>query len=182
MPNKFETEFSKHKCDKHYHRYHEYYNEIIGESMVKSILEIGVAYGASLKAWRSIWPEATVEGVDLFRQYDPNLENDFKIYNLDSTDKAQADLIDKTYDIIVDDGCHDWLHQLTTFNNYKDKVNKFYVIEDVKGARSLDNLVRCLPVDLSKDRIFTSHGHQREFEVDGVTKKDSYRIIFIDMR
>jgi hypothetical protein len=55
-------------------------------------------------------------------------------------------------------------------------------IPTMKGARSLDNLVRRLPVDLSKDRIFTSHGHQREFEVDGVTKKDSYRIIFIDMR
>jgi uncharacterized protein YjlB len=181
--NKFEIAFQKLKCDKHYHRYHECYYEMLGESSVKSLLEIGVAFGASIKAWKMIWPSALIEGIDLHRMYDLTLENDFKIYNFDSIDIDKAKTITKTYDIIVDDGDHNWKTQLLTFNNYHDKANKFYVIEDVKGIRSLEKLKKYLPVDFDKNvTIFTSQGHKRNFTVDEITERDSYRILFIDMR
>jgi hypothetical protein len=57
------------------------------------------------------------------------------------------------------------------------------VIEDVKGIRSLEKLKKYLPVDFDKNvTIFTSQGHKRNFTVDEITERDSYRILFIDMR
>lgn len=183
MDNKFKEAFYLEKCDKGYHGYHNYYNQIIGDAQVDSIMEIGVAWGDSLKAWRRIWPDAKIEALDLLRQYDLSLEKRFHIYNIDSTNKDKTDLIEKTYDVIVDDGEHDWNTQLRTFYNFYDKAKKFYVIEDIKGVRSLDLLLKNLPLTGNERfQIFVSHGHQRVFDVDGHSEKDSYRIMFIDKR
>lgn len=183
MNNKFKEAFYLEKCDKGYHGYHNYYNEIIGDAQVDSIMEIGVAWGDSLKAWCMIWPDATIEALDLHRQYDLSLEEQFKIYNIDSTNEKSSRLVSSTYDMIVDDGNHNWKIQLETFNLYFDKAKKFYVIEDVMGVRSLDLLLKYLPKDIRDDaHIFESRGHKRVFKVDGYSEADSYRIMFIDKR
>ncbi len=183
MDNKFKKAFHLEKCDKHYHGYHEYYNCVLGNTTIKSLLEIGVAFGDSLKAWQRIWPEAKIEALDLYREYDLSLEEQFKIYNIDSTNEESSKLISSTYDMVVDDGNHNWEIQLETFNLYFDKAKKFYVIEDVMGIRSLDILLKSLPKDVRDDtHIFKSRGHERVFKVNGQRGKDSYRIIFIDKR
>lgn len=183
MLNKFESQFLKQKCDKHYHGYHEYYNYVLGNTTIQSLLEIGVAWGDSLKAWRIIWPDATIDALDLHRQYDLSLEEQFKIYNIDSTNEESSRLVSSTYDMIVDDGNHNWKIQLETFNLYFDKAKKFYVIEDVMGMRSLDLLLKYLPKDVRDDaHIFESRGHKRLFKVDEYSETDSYRIMFIDKR
>jgi hypothetical protein len=180
--NKFETYFKEEKCDKHYHRYHEYYNSIVGETQIDSVLDIGVCWGDSLRAWQKIWPNALVEGIDLLREYDLSLEDKFKIYNIDSTDKAHARaLANKEYDIIVDDGNHHWTAQLSTFENYYRKAKKFYVIEDVLGEYGLNQLTRFLPDEIM-DRaiVFQSKAHSRTFTFNKVSFHDHYKIMLID--
>jgi hypothetical protein len=179
--NKYEQIFLEEKCDKHYHRYHEGYNAIVGDTDIKSILEIGVCWGDSLRAWRRIWPEAIVEGIDLLREYDLKLEEQFKIYNIDSTSSDLAETVNNEYDIIVDDGNHHWRYQLDTFELYYPKAKKFYVIEDIMGNHCLDKVMQFLPKDvLDRAVVFTSKARKRTFIFHDNTAYDNYRIMFID--
>jgi hypothetical protein len=180
--NKFEKYFKEEKCDKHYHQYYRYYDPIIGDIQIDSVLDIGVCWGDSLRAWQKIWPDALVEGIDLLREYDLSLEDKFKIYNIDSTNKNLADtVVSKEYDIIIDDGNHHWKSQLSTFENYYQKAKKFYVIEDVLGEYSLDRLTQFLPSDImERSIVFESKAHSRTFRFHQKTIHDHYRIMFID--
>jgi hypothetical protein len=181
MENVYEQIFLEEKCDKHYHRYHEYYDLIVGKTDISSVLDIGVCWGDSLRAWRRIWPNAEIEGIDLFRQYDLKLEEQFKIYNIDSTKRHLADEIEKQYDIIIDDGDHHWKAQLATFENYYHKAKKFYVIEDVIGDYGLERLKHFIPSHaLDKAMVFDSKARQRRFEFNGKTIITNYKFMIFD--
>jgi hypothetical protein len=182
--NRYQIAFHAEKADKHIHGYHKYYDQVVGDSTITSALEIGVFEGASLKAWKRIWPNAIIEGMDNVARYDESLKNEFKIHEMSSTDNV----IDKEYDIIIDDGDHHWLTQLATFKNYYDKAKKFYVIEDVMGIHAYDRLIKYLPKDaLEISQTFTSKGRKVKFSVSDITDGtldyiDHYRYIIFDKR
>ena len=180
MENNFEKFFLEEKCDKHYHGYHKWYDKIIGYD-ISSILEIGVYFGDSLRAWKKIWPDVKIEGIEwdntLIEKY--KLDDKCKIYNIDSKNTIQSSEIKNTYDIIVDDATHDWKSQLETFNNFYDKAKKFYVIEDIQGPRSLSYLISMLPKNiLDKAMVFDSLG-TRSFTIDGTKIREHYKIMII---
>lgn len=182
--NKFREAFTATKADKRVHGYHSFYNEIVADSTINSLLEIGVFRGASLKAWKKVWPDAIIEGMDTIARYDDDLKKEFTIHEMDSTIPST---ITREYDMIVDDGDHHWVSQLQTFNHYFDKARKFYVIEDIMGIHAYDVLMRKLPKE-AKDisTTYTSRGQKVKFIIGDLGRNieytDNYRFIIFDKR
>lgn len=101
----------RHGTDKasSYHGYMEHYEAFVGPRTVRTVLELGVLYGSSLRAWADIFPHARVIGVDVnvpgSMDFAPNVEVIFA----DVTDPAaMAPVIERgPFDFIVDDASHD---------------------------------------------------------------------------
>lgn len=144
--------FNKYNCDKgtrhpEAHDYGPVYARIFNSmTAVDSLLEIGVKRGRSIAAWKDLFPQARVVGVDivdvttfedgylgLFPRC-PAMDQ-WQFVQGDSTDPALAETIEGTFDIIIDDGSHLWEDQFKTFTAFKDKFTQIYVIEDIVGAR-----------------------------------------------
>lgn len=114
------------------HGYDLMYSDILDQN-IKSILEIGIKKGASLAAWRDLYPHIDLYGIDITdkEQIKENIEYAGAITTIkDSTEKGIEDYFKKV-DLIIDDGSHIPEDQIKTFQNFKDKFRKCYVIEDV---------------------------------------------------
>lgn len=128
------------KTDKGDNGYEEYYEKIFAEHHPKSILEIGIRTGGSLLAWRSLFPNARVVGVDIDIKNgtDPRMVRLFKqrnieVYECDATLPSLFDYIgNDSFDLIVDDGSHFYKHQRQSFDLLRNKFNHYYVMEDVR--------------------------------------------------
>jgi 23S rRNA U2552 (ribose-2'-O)-methylase RlmE/FtsJ len=102
---------------------------------VTAVLEIGVQWGPSLKAWRDYFgPGTRVVGVDI--SADPGEIEGVVQFRADSTDKERLDAVlgAETFDVVVDDGSHYGPHQLATWENLWPRVRPggVYVVEDVQ--------------------------------------------------
>lgn len=182
--SKFREAFIKYKTDKfHGHKYDRVYNLVIEDEPIDSVLEVGAYRGYSLRAWKDIWPNAVVEGIETDDHLYNLLKDEFKIYHADSS-KPIPELADKSYDLIVDDGDHYWEYQYNTFVQLFDKAKKFYVIEDVLGNVGLKKLSAALPkemMDLAE--IYDSVGVRRNFQHGSVIEHEArYRIMVFDKR
>lgn len=91
-----------------------------------SVLEIGVYFGASLRAWRKIWDEPLVEGVDAVSMPESR-SCGCRIYIANSTMEYRGR---ERYDLIIDDGSHAIADQFATWRLYGPHAG-IYVIEDV---------------------------------------------------
>lgn len=101
---------------------------------IKSVLEIGVQWGASLKAWAEYFPFAEVVGLDISSDLWSGPR--YRSYRCDSTDAQQASdtLGIWTFDVIIDDGSH-WVEdQVKTWDVMKHRLNPggIYVVEDIQ--------------------------------------------------
>lgn len=75
---------------------------------IKSILEIGVLRGGSLRLWHDYFPTAKICGLDN-QDILPNLLRErIQQFRLDQTDVAPLKYFfsGMTFDVIIDDGCH----------------------------------------------------------------------------
>ena len=102
-----------------------------------SILEIGVACGASLRTWAHYLPASLIVGIDI-RDKCKNLCSDvdnISIIICDARNKNNLDkkLVDSTFDLIVDDGSHVSEDMVATVQSLWERVNPggYYVIEDM---------------------------------------------------
>jgi len=130
----------KYKTDKGSikHRYAEVYEFFLKPIKYKArkICEIGIAHGASLKAFQDYFPEATIYGIDW--EDKSSLDSDtIKTFVADQADRKRLALFAKTYggdyDIILDDGGHTMAQQQISFG-YLFKLVKpggYYVLEDL---------------------------------------------------
>ncbi len=142
---KYDTDKSPHR-KKHYYTLK--YEKLFGErrNSVKKVLEIGIGYpelmggthyvaGASLYMWRDYFPEAQIYGADIKK--DTLFQAD-RITTLYCDQSDRASLLDLTvyapFDIIIDDGSHEFNHQLLTLGILLQYLapGGIYVIEDVK--------------------------------------------------
>jgi hypothetical protein len=126
--------FNKHKTDKGpwRHGYHQCYYDLFKEFTPTKMLEIGVLEGRSLAAWKEIFPQATIHGLDKFPTELVEGARDMTIFKGDSRDKAFIEATTlKDYDVIIDDGDHRVDSQWATFLNLKDSWSKYYIFEDV---------------------------------------------------
>ena len=90
--------------------------------------------GGSLRVWKDYFKKAEVYGIDIVEDCLIDEER-LKTFIADSMNREMCDeqLKDLTFDIVIDDGNHNSINQLTTFQNFFHRVNDdgFYVVEDV---------------------------------------------------
>jgi hypothetical protein len=136
------------------HSYIETYQELFAPYVDQSFnfLEVGVWLGSSLKMWHTYFPKASIYGMDSFIQKHETITKEdvfkdlstlprVKIIECDSKDVLAINAImsthlpNQTFGIIIDDGGHDIVTQISTFTwlfPYLD-ANGIYVIEDVSS-------------------------------------------------
>ncbi len=138
MSNKTLTELGlKYSTDKAtYHDFTDFYNEYLYpiKDEIKSLLEIGIHSGSSLRMWRDYFLNAQIYGIDI----DPNtlfIEKRIITYDCSQIDFYKLDILfeKKSIDIIVDDGSHITSHQIKSFMHMSKfiKSGGFYILEDL---------------------------------------------------
>ncbi len=135
--------------------YENFFNPI--KDSIKTLLEIGIQYGGSLKMWKNYFPKAIIYGIDIADSCKRFEEERIKIFIGDQSNIEFLKTITdagKSFDIIIDDGSHKRSHQLASFNYLLPfvKSNGFYIIEDIDGTfetKSLDSLIS--PFDIIAD-------------------------------
>ena len=146
--------FEKYDTDKREHGYPKYYQSHLPETATK-ILEVGVFKGSSIKMWHEIYPEAHIYGLDLFKENPIPFEADWVTWFQGS--QRDGDLLGHIrghgkFDIVIDDGSHNWRDQLITFFGLWGACD-LYVCEDIhpdlfwsQGLPPQDN-IKSLNVD-----------------------------------
>jgi hypothetical protein len=131
IANKYGTD----KCPTHRglrpgHSYTPFYEHIFKHLKVRSLLEIGIERGASLRMWRDYFPEAEIRGLDIDSA---NLITEERIQSALWDATVKFDWLGVNYDIIIDDGSHRADDQIKAFHNLFSILspNGIYVIEDV---------------------------------------------------
>lgn len=136
------------------HNYSDYYQTIFFDKRenIKNILEVGLGTNnirlpsnmglqgkplASLRAWRDYFPNANVYGADIDKEILKN-EDKIKTYYVDQTSVISISELFKNigsvnFDIIIDDGLHEYNANICLFENSFKFLNKqgYYIIEDV---------------------------------------------------
>ena len=132
--------------------YYEFFKSMIGENI--NLFEMGIGSnnveitsnmgsdgkpGASLRGWKEFFKNANIYGADI----DPNIifeEYGIKTFICDQTDSNSITemwnnevLNNLDFDVIIDDGLHEFNANLTFFENsiHKLKRGGYYIIEDV---------------------------------------------------
>jgi hypothetical protein len=158
------------KCDQIYHTYSKFYYSIFlpRKDYVKNLLEIGVGNkslmipiignqykeGASLKAWRDFFLNATIYGLDIDKSV-LFKEDRIKCYYVDqskesslkeTTDQIFQENNINSFDIIIDDGSHKLEHMLCSLKVMSEFLVKggIYIIEDIKD-KEIDHFLTNIP-------------------------------------
>ena len=128
----------KHKTDKFEHEYCPIYEQFLNpiRKKVKNVLEIGVAWGCSLRLWEEVFPNAQIYGID---HNQGNLFQTDRIHTIcaDQSDRKSLENLvwafEKDFDLIIDDGSHQIKDQLLSLGILFPILRKdgFYIIEDL---------------------------------------------------
>jgi hypothetical protein len=132
--------FDKHNTDKGKdHGYEHMYADLFSRYNPSSILEMGVEYGHSIAAWKELFPNAIITGVDIVEHDLVLPKTSFDYIIGDSCDGQTIELVNKQHDIIIDDASNDLIDQALTFENFKHSFNCCYVIEDIYSHSTHQN-------------------------------------------
>lgn len=107
------------------------------KDMVKSVLEIGVNRGCSLRMWEEFFPNAKVVGLDINSEclFNTSRISTFVADQSDPHSLRNALQIAQAhpFDLIVDDGSHDMIHQAISLAALLPLLSDIgvYVIEDI---------------------------------------------------
>lgn len=127
------------------HSYIEVYEALLANYRLssKTVLEIGIMSGHSLRMWEEYFPNAKVIGVDLsdrplggMADLRPIMaEGNHNIVLMDAVDPFQVkkNFGDCRFDVIIEDASHILEHQLGIYDNFKNLMvpDGLYIIEDV---------------------------------------------------
>lgn len=126
----------KHGTDKFAHRYLPIYERHI-RGDVRSILEIGVLEGNSLRMWRDRYPNAQVWGLDIDPRCRKQAGDHIRVV-IGSQDDAHVleALVELAggFDVVVDDGSHVNAHMLASWKHLWPHTRMVYVIEDLTNT------------------------------------------------
>jgi len=160
MENNIGFYFEKYLSDKGANGYNDVYDEVFSPRRYDfvNLLEIGIGTlnpthsnmlfwkdthpeylpGASLRAFCDyFFPHGFIYGVDIQPDCMINDHGRISTYLFDSTDKITADEVffGVKFDFIIDDGDHNYLSQIKTFENFFGKLapNGVYILEDLES-------------------------------------------------
>lgn len=125
--------------------YSQYFKQLRYEQI--NLLEIGIEYGYGLLAWSRYFPNANIQGMELYSSF----ESEYKTirqnfpkhstsieFNVNADSRVAATwsslFVNKLFDIIIDDGGHSPRTQMSTIQNgiHYLKDQAMYFIEDIK--------------------------------------------------
>lgn len=167
--------FKRFNSDKGFpHTYHPIYSALfLNRSSVKNVLEVGIYKGASLRAFKEYFPNANIVGLDIDSStfLDEDRVQSLYANQVDSNSfpRVRAVTGEVEYDLIIDDGCHEILETVNTFECILPwlKIGGWYVIEDIKNKHKLQwkYIARSLPInyeafliDMNKDTFDPESG------------------------
>ncbi len=133
----------KYHTDKAYlHNFCNDYEKLLRKD-VKTLWEIGILDGASLRMWSEYYPNAKIIGYDIEDKSSLSFNDNVSVKLLDQSNKSQlSELAKQTdIDIIVDDGSHIIQHQILTFEMLFNclKSGGQYVLEDLHTSTNVHN-------------------------------------------
>ena len=101
----------------------------------KTVVEIGVCYGNSMKLWHDYFSNATIYGIDKRPAWKNigNYNNRCKVITGRSNNISTYKEIPNDIDIVIDDGSHKLVDQIKSFGILFPKLKKggLYIIEDI---------------------------------------------------
>lgn len=110
--------FERYGTDKAIHGYADFYARHLPESP-RSILEIGVKDGRSIRAWRDLFPSAEIVGLDLFQEYPMPAAGSISGASFVKANQCDYNILERlrsfNFDVIIDDGSHNARDQMITF-------------------------------------------------------------------
>jgi len=134
---------------------------------IKNILEIGIAWGGSIKLWSDYFPNATIYAIDNEEQCKiPNWLGKYKRVKLFRGDGYSDEFIelikDIKFDFIIDDGSHSLESQQQFVDKYVGLLSKsgILVIEDLtitnmkELLQTFSWLRRAIIIDKVKERPY----------------------------
>jgi len=137
--------FQKFSADKHVHHFGDFYEQFLGprKDSVRRLLEIGVAFGNSLRAWQDYFPNARIFGID----HAPEkcfFEGRITCFvgnqdHRESLREAHA-AVGGDLDVVIDDGGHRINQQVKTLAEFFPSVvpGGVFIIEDLHASFSPD--------------------------------------------
>lgn len=140
-------------CDKStdYHGYSTIYENHFEPRRyeIGSVLEIGVQFYNSIRAWLQYFPNARVYGVDVWECPTDKPVERFKFYLGDQGDRAfwkQFKESTPKLDIVIDDGCHKAEEMHTSFDELWPHMNpgSCYCFEDTHSLWTPEFMSPCL--------------------------------------
>ena len=177
----FESIFNETKSDKAIrHNYHEVYSALFSNrDKVGNILEIGIYHGGSLRSWKHLFKNSNILGLDYEKSFFITEDRIESMY-VDQRDiRTFYDVYEATdakmYDFIVDDGCHDPVETLTTFNATLPwlNINGWFIVEDIRlvDEKTWEKVSNALPSNYKSFLI--NMNHLRDMENDSYGLKDN---------
>jgi cephalosporin hydroxylase len=151
----------KYKTDKSklLHDFLRHYEEVLRDKTIKTVLEIGIEWGASLRMWGEFFPEATVYGLDINPVTLINAGN-IRSFQCDQSrpDQILKILIEHGIDpdLVIDDGSHFWSHQMVSWRTIWPRLRPgaIYIVEDLHTslAQTLFNDQKENPLEFFRQR------------------------------
>lgn len=182
------------KVDSYFDNYEDLLGKFRGQKI--TLVEVGVLGGGSLEMWKNyLGKDARIIGVDS----NPNalkFDNEFEIYIFDQTDLKAWEIFFQTIgniDVLIDDGGHTSLGQITTCVGAVNKINDggLIIIEDVHSSYakdfgmpskySFDNWVMQIERELNKVYLGRNeflNNHQKNF-IQSVYQISRFRSIVV---
>ena len=125
------------------HNYLVAYEQLLASYRTKAdlgVLEIGVRGGPSVRVWQEYFPTAEIVGVDITESCRAHADTRITIEIGDQSDpKFLQELVGKyRFDIIFDDGSHQWHHQIASFRYLFPHLQPggLFICEDLHTSRS----------------------------------------------
>lgn len=106
----------------------------------KKVVEIGVNKGGSIKVWQKYFLNATIYGADIRNSSIRQINNLDRVVPIQLNQGRKEDLIELAelgpFDIVIDDGSHEWAHQISTFEHIWPAVapGGLFVVEDTSTS------------------------------------------------
>lgn len=110
------------------------------------LLEVGVQFGLSLRAWRDYFPLAEITGIDIVNNNVSPGER-IQLVTGNAYDPSMLERVDGNFDIIIDDGSHNPADQLFFVQNYSPKLamDGLLFVEDILSRETANALGKELP-------------------------------------
>lgn len=162
----------------YFHNYTPFYNTYFKNIRYNkiNILEIGMLYGSSLKMFKDYFPNAEIYCIDI----NADLINKFPkedrihIHLCDATDEEKLNKLFENieFDIIIDDGSHQTIHQLLSLGILFKKVKPqgMYVCEDLLYIEALrhQNALNSKTIPLE---IFEKYNVTKNLNIEDISKE-----------